>query len=58
MFKAAVVFLVVLILGVSLAGAYYAGYNGIGMISAGGPSARVGSIGGPIINTGGTGSGK
>lgn len=49
------VVVVVLLLG--LVGSLYAGYSGVGMIQAGGPSARVGSIGGPLIY-GGPGSGK
>jgi hypothetical protein len=50
--------IVIAILSAGLAGATYAGYNGFGLVSGGGPSARVGSIGGPVILGGGPGSGK
>jgi hypothetical protein len=49
--------IVVVVLLLGLVGSLYAGYAGVGMIQAGGPSARVGSIGGPLLY-GGPGSGK
>jgi hypothetical protein len=58
MTKFVIVGLVVLLLTGGLIGSAYAGYTGIGMVSPGGPSARVGSIGGPVIIGGGPGSGK
>ncbi|MDX2136968.1 MAG: hypothetical protein SF123_02660 [Chloroflexota bacterium] len=56
--KTIIVIVLVVFLSAGLIGAVYAGYTGIGMVSAGGPSARVGSIGGPLIVGGGPGSGK
>jgi hypothetical protein len=56
--KAVIVILVIILLTGGLIGSVYAGYTGVGMVSAGGPSARVGSIGGPVIIGGGPGSGK
>jgi hypothetical protein len=53
-----VIAIVFLVLTTGLIGSVYAGYAGIGMIQTGGPSARVGSIGGPLIIGGGPGSGK
>lgn len=50
--------IVFLVFTAGLIGSVYAGYMGIGMIQTGGPSARVGSIGGPLIVGGGPGSGK
>lgn len=50
--------IVAIILSSSLAASAYASYTGFGLISGGGPSARVGSIGGPVIVGGGPGSGK
>lgn len=58
MVKAIIIVLVVVLLTGGLIGSVYAGYTGFGMVSAGGPSARVGSVGGPIIIGGGPGSGK
>lgn len=58
MSKAVIVVLVVLLLTGGLIGSAYAGYMGMGMVSPGGPSARVGSIGGPVVIGGGPGSGK
>jgi hypothetical protein len=56
--KGVIVMLVLLVLVAGLAGSVYAGYNGYGMVMTGGPSARVGSIGGPLVIGGGPGSGK
>ncbi|MCU0499677.1 MAG: hypothetical protein MUF87_20185 [Anaerolineae bacterium] len=56
--KNVIIIAVFLILMAGLAGSVYAGYTGVGMIQTGGPSARVGSIGGPLIIGGGPGSGK
>jgi hypothetical protein len=56
--KTIIVIVLVVFLSVGLIGAVYAGYTGVGMVLAGGPSARVGSIGGPLIVGGGPGSGK
>lgn len=53
-----VIFLVILLLGGTFAGAAYAGLNGFGLIASGAPFARAGSIGGPVVMGGGPGSGK
>jgi hypothetical protein len=49
---------VVLLLLSCLLGSFYMGYRGVGITSAGGPSARQGSTSGPVIIGGGPGSGK
>jgi hypothetical protein len=41
-----------------LGGAAYASYAGVGLVASGAPWVRVGSIGGPNIFGGGSGSGK
>lgn len=56
--RAIILAVVVILLFVGLAGMTYASYNGFGLVYSGGPSARVGSIGGPVIIEGGPGSGK
>jgi uncharacterized protein HemY len=53
-----ITFVVIVLLAAGLFGSVYAGYAGYGMIQAGGSSARVGSIGGPLVVGGGIGSGK
>lgn len=52
------VLVIVVLLSGGLAAATYASYNGYGLVAAGDPSARSGSLGGPIILGGGPGSGK
>jgi hypothetical protein len=56
--KTIVLIVVFAIFSLGLVGAAYAGYSGVGMVQTGGPSARVGSIGGPLIVGGGPNSGK
>lgn len=56
--KIIVIMLIAVLLSGGLAAATYASYNGYGLIAAGNPSARTGSMGGPIILGGGPGSGK
>lgn len=56
--KGIIVAIAVVLLLAGLAGATYASYAGFGLVSSGGPSARVGSIFGPAIVGGGPGSGK
>lgn len=50
--------LVIILLTGGLLAASYASYNGYGIVATGNPSARTGSLGGPIILGGGPGSGK
>jgi len=52
-----ILLIVISLLGSGLVGTALAGYTGFGLVWPGGPSARVGSIGGPVI-IGGPGSGK
>jgi hypothetical protein len=53
------ILIVIIFLSGGLAAATYASYNGYGLVAAGtSPSARTGSLGGPIILGGGPGSGK
>jgi hypothetical protein len=52
------VIIIIMLLSGGLAAATYASYNGYGLVAAGNPSARTGSLGGPIILGGGPGSGK
>jgi hypothetical protein len=56
--KTIVLIIVFIIFSLGLVGAAYAGYAGMGMVQTGGPSARVGSIGGPLVIGGGPNSGK
>lgn len=56
--KTIAVLLIIVMLGGGLAAATYASYSGYGLVAAGNPSARTGSLGGPIILGGGPGSGK
>jgi hypothetical protein len=56
--RGAIITIVVVLLLLGLGASAYAGYAGLGMVQPGGPSARVGSIGGPVIVGGGPGSGK
>jgi hypothetical protein len=56
--KTVVLIIVFIIFSLGLVSAAYAGYTGVGMVQTGGPSARVGSIGGPLIIGGGPNSGK
>ena len=56
--KMIAIILIAVLLSGGLAAATYDSYNGYGMIAAGNPSARTGSMGGPIILGGGPGSGK
>lgn len=56
--KSVVIVMVFLMLMGGLAASVYAGYTGVGLVQTGGPSARVGSIGGPLVIGGGPGSGK
>jgi hypothetical protein len=56
--RSVIIGIVVALLLVGLVGVSYASYSGFGLISGGGPSARVGSIGGPLVVGGGPGSGK
>ncbi len=57
--KLIVILLLCFLLTGGLVAATYASYNGYGLVAAGGdPSARTGSLGGPIILGGGPGSGK
>ncbi len=53
-----IVFVVIAILGLSLAGAAYASYSGMGLVTSGTPSARSGSVGGVVVLGGGPSSGK
>ncbi|HUN08435.1 MAG TPA: hypothetical protein PLQ56_17650 [Aggregatilineales bacterium] len=56
--KTVVLVVVFIIFSLALVSAAYAGYSGVGLIQTGGPSARVGSIGGPLVIGGGPNSGK
>lgn len=56
--RSVIVAIVAVLLLVGLVGVAYASYTGFGLVSGGGPSARVGSIGGPVVIGGGPGSGK
>lgn len=56
--KLIAIMLIAVLLSGGLAAATYASYNGYGLVAAGSPSARSGSMGGPIILGGGPGSGK
>lgn len=56
--KTILIFIIVVVLAGGLAAATYASYHGYGLVAAGNPSARAGSLGGPIILGGGPGSGK
>lgn len=56
--RSVIIAIVVVLLGSGLLGSAYASYTGFGLISSGGPSARVGSLGGPVVIGGGPGSGK
>lgn len=53
-----VVVITMVLLGGLLAGAAYASYNGYGIVASGSPSARSGSLGGPIFIGGGPSGGK
>jgi hypothetical protein len=56
--NAVLMFVVVALLSLTLAGAAYASYSGAGLVASGSPSARSGSTGGIFILGGGPGSGK
>lgn len=56
--NAIIMFVVIALLSLTLAGAAYASYSGTGLVASGGTSARSGSLNGIIFLGGGPGGGK
>lgn len=56
--NAIILFVVIALLSLSLAGAAYASYAGVGLLASGGTSARSGSLNGIIFLGGGPSGGK
>jgi hypothetical protein len=53
-----IILIAMVLMGGLLASAAYASYNGYGIVASGSPSARGGSLGGPVFFGGGPSGGK